>query len=43
MNLRYLVIGIVVFLLVIVVFGFRPFQSTVSDEPGAAPPHAINQ
>jgi hypothetical protein len=43
MNLRYLVIGALVLVLAIVIIGFRPFEATVSEEPGNPPPHAVNQ
>lgn len=44
MNIRVLMIALIIVVLAIVGFMWRPFQQTVvEEEPGQAPPHAIDQ
>ncbi|HEV7437125.1 MAG TPA: hypothetical protein VGO22_20015 [Pseudorhizobium sp.] len=44
MNIRVLMIALIIVALALVIFMWRPFQQTVvEEEPGQAPPHAIDQ
>ncbi|WP_286675486.1 hypothetical protein [Rhizobium sp. CSW-27] len=39
----WIIIAALVLLLLVVVFGSRPFQETTENEPGQPSPHAITQ
>ncbi|WP_262913619.1 hypothetical protein [Rhizobium halophilum] len=44
MNMRILVIALIIVVLALLMVVWRPFQQTViEEEPGQAPPHAIDQ